>query len=175
MKFTFALLFTLAVVGSFLTGHASADCDQCPNYPTALSSLRIGDIIRNFVNVVVRAATQLLLGIFQQILPVCTIPVNALLSEYSASPYQTLRDFTEITLRLLNLTQFCYILNYLPEQIQNIPIYAGPLIEFLGPQLQNCNADATVPFLEWSQWIADFVTLTVTNDVVYYLNAIPAL
>lgn len=175
MKFTVALIFTLAVVGSFLTGNASA-CDQCPNYPTIISTLRVGDIIRGLVNLILRFVVQVLLGVVQQFIPAGTVvPVNYLLSEYAASPCQTLRVFAELTLGLLNLNQFCFILNFLPVQIQNIPIYGPGVMEFVGPLTQSCAPGATVPFPEWSQWVADFVIQSVTNDIVEIFNSLHSL
>lgn len=63
----------------------------------------------------------------------------------------------------------------LPTRIQNIPFYAAGVIEFMEPLLQTLPPGATVPFPQWSQWGGEYVIQSVTNDIVYYLNAIPAL
>lgn len=173
MKYSVVLLFALVVV--LTTGHASA-CEQCPNNPTALSSLRIGDIIRGFVHLVVRTIVQLALGIVNQLIPRSTVvPVSTLLSEYAVSSSQTIRGFLDLTLSLLNLSQFCYIVNYLPQQIQDIRIDAVGVIEFVTPQLQMCDPGAPVYFPEWSQWVGDYLTESVTSDIVYLFNTIQAL
>lgn len=176
MKYTVALLFALVVVSLLTTGHA---CDQCPNYPTALSSLRIGDIIRGLVYQIVKFVVQVSEPIFKFFIPADTVvPVQTVFSEYAASPCQTLRCWTEVSLRILNKTQLCPILNVIPLQIQNIILDATAISQYITSCLQSCSPGypgAPVHFNEWSKCSSEFQTQSVTNDIVYLFNNILAL
>lgn len=172
MKYTVALLFALVVFGLLTTGHASR-IEQCPNYPTASSALRIGDIIQDFVYQIIKTIVIVSEGIFKLFIPGDTmVPVREVLTEYAASPCQTLRVWTEVSLRLLNYNQLCPLLNFIPQQLQNIPLNADAISQFIISELQTCSP---VDFTTWTHASSEFITQSVTSDIVYLFNTIPAL
>lgn len=175
MKYSVAILFALIVTGLLTTGHGSA-VEQCPNDPNPISEIRIGTIIEGIIYLIVKIVVQLALPLFEQIIGADTIvPVEAILSQYAVAPTQILSVWTETTLNSLNLNQFCYIVDLIPEQLQNIPMNAAALIEYLTPQLEAVPVGVPVLFHEWSQWVGEFITQSVTSDLVYLFNTIPAL
>lgn len=173
MKYTVVLLFALVVAST--SGRAST-CDQCVIYPTALSSLRIGDIIRDFVYQVVRTIVKVSEAIFESYIPANTVvPVQEIFTEYAAQSCQTLRVWTEVSFRLLNLPQLCPLLNAIPLQIQNIRLDAAAISQYIASHLQGYHTGAPVYFPEWSKWSSEFQTQLVTSDIVYLFNNIRAL
>lgn len=170
MKCTVAVLFALAVAGS-VSGQTT--CDQCPNYPTALSSLRIGDLIQGLIYRVVQFIVQSAFNIFQAYIPENTVvPVQPILTEFAASPCPTLRTWVEVSVCLLGLGEICPLLNSVPYQLQNIQLNAAAVAQYITSRLQNC---PTVYFPEWGQAFCDFLTQSVTNDLVNLFNTVPAL
>lgn len=170
MKYTVLLVFALTVAGS-VSGQTA--CDQCPNYPTVLSSLRIGDLIRGLIYQVIRFIVQTAFKIFQTYIPENTVvPVQPILTEFAASAYPTLRTWVEVSVCLLGLGEICPLLNSVPYQLQNIQLNAVSVAQYITSRLQNC---PTVYFPEWGQVFCDFLTESVTNDMVGLFNAIPAL
>ena len=80
MKFSVVLLFALIVIGTLVTGRASA-VGQCSNIPNPIQTLRIGNLIRGPIKAVIRTIIQITTKIFSLIIPENSlVPVEAILT-----------------------------------------------------------------------------------------------
>lgn len=189
MKYTVALLFALLVIGSFGTeqahakGHAHgnghADAKGCANHPNAISSLRIGNLAEGLVHLISQIVAQLLTLPYQLSIPsTTTVPVKAILSEFSASSCHTLRCFLDIVIRSLNLDlkKPCAVLNLMPLQIQNLQANAADLTKFMKSKIQaRARPGSPVHLSEWSQWVNEFWAKKAASDIVRIFNTITAI
>lgn len=180
MKYFADLLFAITVVGLLSTNCVAAQyaLGEFPGCPVPAGTIGLGTLFQDYIGQVIDNVVQWALQIVDLFIPGTTpVPLSNILKKFVAAPIPNLSTLAIITFEALDITdlQPYTILTLLPVSVKNTLFNVSDLLQFLAPKLKALPSGAPIPFSVESKLIGQYLTQTVSHDLVNLIDCVQSL